>query len=260
MTDRYTIPALKRAITVLKILADEEEAVGLAELTRRSGIPKSTLYRILSTLRGQQCVVFNEKKKTYRLGLRLWELGSAYLNQSDLYKAAVPHMKELAEMCQESVFLGVLSEGEVTYVRRIKSPKSVMAVRKLGQRVPAYCTATGRAMLAFRSSEEVGRLLQGSELKAFTSSTETKFERIEQTLTQIHKRKVAVVDGEFNPELLCVSSPVFSETRRPVAALTVAALSLRTNNERVQELSEQVLRVAQRLSRELGYLDNGRLG
>lgn len=258
MTDQYTIPALHRAITVLELLANEEEAVGLAELTRRSGIPKSTLYRILSTLRNQQCVVFNEREKTYRLGLKLWELGRAYLNQSDLYKSAIPYMKELADACQESVFLGVLSEGEVTYVRRMESPKSVLAVRKLGQRVPAYCTATGRAMLAFQSSEEVDRLLKGSELTGFTSSTETNSERIKQALTQIHKRKVAVVDGEFNPDLLCVSSPVFSERHRPVAALTVAVLSPRTSSERVQELSEHVHQSAQRLSRELGHLGDGK--
>lgn len=257
MDDRYTIPSLDRAFEVLEVLSEEREGLNLAALTRRTGIPKSTLYRILMTLRSRACVFFNDERKTYRLGLRLWELGSAYLDQSDLYTVAVRYMKELAEACKESIFLGVMHGGEVTYVRRMESPESVMAVQKLGQRAPAYCTATGRAMLAFMSEHEVERILDEQELEAFSPRTDTDPAHLRSALARVREEGVAVVDGEYNPQLLCVAAPVWDATHQAVAALTVAMLSAQSSDERVQTAAREVRHVAKRLSRDLGYMENG---
>lgn len=254
MPDRYVIPSLNRAVGVLEQLAEQPEGLSLAQLTRETGIPKSTLYRILTTLQERECVVFDKERNRYRLGLKLWELGSAFLNQSDLYSAAVGTMKELAETCGESIFLGVLDDGEVVYVRRRESPKSVMAVRKLGQRVPVHCTATGTAMMAFLPSEDVKQILDGHAQERFNPKTVTDPSKLKRRLEHVRETRVAVVDGEYNEELLCVASPVLDETHEPRAALTVAMLSTQASEERVQEIVPLVRRSAQRLSRELGYV------
>lgn len=256
--DRYTIPSLDRAIEVLERLAGREEGLSLAQLVRETDIPKSTLFRILTTLQRRGCVVTEEDSKKYRLGLKLWELGSAYLGQSDLDSAAVPYMKELAERCEESVFLGVMDGGEVIYVRRMESPKSVLAVRKLGQRAPAYCTATGEAMLAFTPAGEVGRLLDGHPLRTYTSRTCTDRDELRMRLEKIRKEGVAVVDGEYNAQLLCISAPVLDDTSRACASLTVAMLSAQATDESIQKTKKAVRQAAQTLSGELGYL--GALG
>ena len=257
MSDSYLIPSLVRSVKVLELLAQRKAALNLTEIADQTGFPKSTLYRILTTLQQQQCVVFNERDKTYRLGVKLWELGNAFLDQTDLYSAAVPHMKELANTCEESVFLGVLNEAHVIYVRRIESPKSVMAVRKLGQRAPAYCTATGRAMLALLPTEKRDRLLESQELKAYSANTVTGQRELRQRLDQVRMERVAVVDGEYNPELLCIASPVLNETGHPVASITVAMLSTQSHKERIQTVSKQVHQTAESLSRELGFLGDG---
>ena len=255
MSDKYTVTSLVRAVDVLDSLASlENDGATLAELVRETDIPKSTLYRILSTLKDQQCVSYDETTKQYRLGMRLWELGNAYLNQSDFYRLAVPYMSELAETCRGSVFLGILTEGDVTYVRRMESPRSVMAVRKLGQRAPAYCTATGRAMLAFLPNRELNRLLASYELTAHTSKTNTDADSLQEILTVIRRERVAVVDGEYNRELLCVASPLLDERHRPVAAITVALLSVQTNGQHIEEVATHVREAARELSGEIGYL------
>lgn len=258
LDDRYTIPSLDRAIEVLAVLSEEREGLNLAELTRRTGVPKSTLYRILMTLRGRECVFFDEDRKVYRLGLRLWELGSVYLEQSDLYSAAVPYMKELAETCKESIFLGVLHGAEVTYVRRMESPESVMAVQKLGQRAPAYCTATGRAMLAFMPEQDFNRILDEQELDVFTPKTDTDPARLREALARVQEEGVAIVDGEYNPQLLCVAAPVRDATHQAVAAVTVAMLSAQASDTRVQNAAKAVRQAAERLSRNLGYRGDGK--
>jgi DNA-binding IclR family transcriptional regulator len=200
----------------------------------------------------------NEATKEYRLGPKLWELGSAFAVQSDLNSAAVPYMKRLAEECGESVFLGIMDEGEVIYVRQIESPKSVLAVRKLGQQAPAYCTATGEAMMAFTDEEEVNRLLEKQPLEEHTRRTETSREEIERRLAEIRRCGVAVVDGEYNAELLCVSAPVLNKEGQARASLTVALLSERATSEHVRYVSKLVHGAAQDLSGELGFV--GRIG
>ncbi len=252
---RYSIPSLSRAIEVLELLARHKGGLSLAEITRKTDIPKSTLFRILATLQHQRCVAAHESNGKYRLGLKLWELGNAYLGQSDLDSAAVPYMKELAGACAESVFLGVLDEREVIYVRRIESPKSVMVVRKLGQRAPAYCTATGEAMLAFMPHDEVERIFDEHELRVYNPKTNTNRGELWRRLKQIRMQGVAVVDGEYNAKLLCVSAPILDESARPRASITVAMLSEKSNIERVQEVQGLVRQAAQGISSELGYLE-----
>ena len=251
---RYTVPAVDRAIDALELLAQHQEGMSLTKLVEKTGIPKSTLYRILSTLEERRCIVRDEERKTYRLGVKLWEFGNAFLDQSDLQDAAVDHMKQLAESCGESVFLGMLDRGEVVYVRRVESPKSAVVVRKLGQRAPAYCTATGLAMLAFLPDDELMAFFDEQELTPFNANTTTSREELRRKVHAIRRAGVSVVDGEYNPALLCVSSPIFNEEGRPVAALTAALLSAQATDERIETAKAQVKQTAHHLSNERGYL------
>ena len=253
--ERYIVPSLDRAVDVLEWLAREPDGLSLGALTQKTGIPKSTLFRILVTLQRRQCVVYDDDRSRYSLGLKLWELGSAFINQSDLYRTADAYMKQLAEACGESVFLGVLDEAEVIYVRRMESPRSVAVVRKLGQRVPAYCTATGEAMLAFLAPEQVDRLLAREPLQTFNAKTVTDYDALQERLARIRQERVAVVDGEYNAELLCIASPVLDDRNRPCAALTVAMLSSQANEARIEETCVRVRQAAHRLSRDLGYVE-----
>lgn len=226
----------------------------LSELTSETDIPKSSLFRILATLEQSGCVQLMGSSKRYQLGLKMWELGSAYIEQSDLDSAATPHMEELAQDCGESVFLGMLDGADVVYVRRIESPRSVTVVRKLGHRAPIYCTATGEAMLAFLPVTQADEIVNNLQFEAHTPQTNTSRSELRRRLEVIREDGVAVVDGEFNPKLLCVSAPVFGSRGAVQAAITVAMLSSQATNEQVTEAKDRVLEAAQSVSRDLGYL------
>ncbi|MFB6273042.1 MAG: IclR family transcriptional regulator [Salinibacter sp.] len=260
MSDKYTVTAVDRAFEVLESLSQSDEELSLVDLAQETDIPKSTLFRILSTLEDWKCVVRDEKQKTYQLGLRLMELGNAYRDQSDLLDVAEKHMEALARDCQESVFLGMLDGEEIVYVRQKASRKSAIFVQKLGKRAPVYCTATGLAMLAFRPEEEVARILDASDLEAHTANTTTDREVLERKLEQIRESGVAVVDGAYNPALLCVSAPVFEEEGTPVASVTVALLSARVGEERIEAMKDRVRSVARELSRERGHFEDRPFG
>lgn len=253
MSNDYTITALDRAVNVFECLARNSQGLSLAELSEETEIPKSTLFRIMSTLEERDCVVQSEEK-TYRLGLKLWELGSAFLEQSDLQEDASSCMQQLADACGESVFLSVLDGEEVVYLRRMESPKSAVVVRKLGQRAPIYCTATGLSMLAFLPQAQIDRILDSIELESFNENTTTDRAELRHKMESIRKDHVAVVDGEYNPALLCVASPILDEEGQPIAALTAALLSAQTGEERVETVKSEVKEAAEELSRKRGYL------
>jgi DNA-binding IclR family transcriptional regulator len=243
---------------VLTMLSVERRGMALAELGRATGIPKSSLFRILVTLQHHRCVSWNEAERKYELGPRLSELGSSYLEQYDLYDAAARFMKEVAEKSQETVFLGKLEDGEVIYMRRMESPRSATVVKKLGQRVPAHCTATGVAMLAFLPESEVDAILDSHGMEAYNAATVTDRAAFKRRLAKVRRQGFAVVDGEYNEEVICISAPVFDQTRRPRASLTVAMLAGRLDrSEQINVASSLVRDAAAEFSRDLGYSATG---
>jgi len=251
--ERYVIPSLDRAVRVLDMLATHDRGLTLADMARASDIPKSTLFRILVTLRKHHCVTTDLDGRTFRLGSHLWELGNAFADQTDLFRVSKGYMEQLADQCGETVFLSKLEDGEVVYLRRMESPKSITVVKKLEHRVPAHCTATGVALMAWLPPEEVDAILDSHGMEAYNEATITDRHELKERLSEAREYEYAVVDGEYNSDLLCVAAPVLDHNRRPCAALTVAMLSSQTNGQgRIEEVAHTVRETAQRLSRELG--------
>lgn len=260
MASRYIVPSLDRAIDVLEILASAQVPIGLTEMCRRTKIPKSTLFRIMTTLQARGCVELDEEGSRFKLGMKVWELGDAYLRDLDLYSASLPHLKQLADDSGESVFLGILDESEVIYIQRLESAKSVTVVRKLQQRAPAHCTATGEAILAYLPEAELNRILEDHELQAFNAKTVTDRKVLESRLARVRKDGLAIVDGEYNAEVLCISAPIFDNAGRPQASATVAMISAQAagNQARLDEVGRFVRDAARRISRDLGYVQTPR--
>lgn len=244
---------MDRAIDVLDILASREEGQTLAELSEITDIPKSTLFRILSTLHDRDCVNLDVDTKRYALGLKLRELGSAFIRRTDLDGAAVPHMRDLAENCGESVFLALLDKEEVVYIRRMESPNSVMMVRKLGNRAPIHSTATGMAMVAFLPEERRKEIIRETDFAKHTEDTNTDPEDFKNRMETVRDEGVAIVDGEYNPQLLCVSSPILGTGAVVKAAITVAMPSSEATPERLEYVSDEVKQKALRISNQMGY-------
>ncbi len=261
MNQRYIIPSLDRAVQVLALLAGEGNGLTLADLGRRSGIPKSTLFRILSTLQLRHCVQWNEDERRYRLGYYLWELGRGFIDQSQPYRVGERHMKTLTDATGETVFMACLEGSLMVYLRRVDGTKAVAMMRNLGQSTPIYCTASGRAVLAFLPDEEAECVLESQEFIAYTDRTITDWAALERALARVRRQGYAIVDAEYNKDLLCISAPVFDHENRPCAALTLAMLSSqRTETGLIQRYASLVRESACAFSRDLGFVeDRGRV-
>jgi len=251
------LSTLDKGLYVLEALAslNTSEAPTLTELSQHLGMHRSTLLRILATLQFRGYVVRDRATDRYRVGIRVLSISSAVLRNLDIRQVARPALQRLCTEMQELVLLTVLSEGMVVTIERLEGNQTISLRTELGEQRPAYCTASGKAILAFMRDSEVDRILARG-MPAITPRTITSREAMVQQLTEINERGFAWDDEERLEGVKCVAAPVFGHEGHVIAAVTVAAFSLRTSWERVWQLGEQTRAAAADISQQLGLQED----
>ena len=189
----------------------------------------------------------------YRLGLKLFELGSKAIAGLDLRRHAKPYLDRLQRELGETVFFCLLDEGQVFYIEKIESQQSVRTACTVGSRAPAYCTAVGKAMLAELTEAEVSQIVRRWGLKAITPNTITTNSALKAELKAIRCRGYAIDNEEKELGLRCVSAAVRGDQGKLLAALSVSGPAFRVTQERVPEIGRTVMQAAMDLSYEFGY-------
>ena len=249
----YRVQVLDRALAALEILAARSSECGLAELCTELKLHKSTVHRLMMVLEQHRLVVKSPETGRYRLGLKLFELGSKALDGIDLRGRARRYLDHLQEDFGETVFFCILDEGQVFYVEKVESESSVRTACTVGSRAPAYCTAVGKAMLAELPESEVARIIRRWGLKPFTPKTLTTASALKAELKAVRARGYAIDDEEKEEGLRCVGAAVRSNSGIPVAAMSISGPAFRMTRERVPEVARALMRAAGDLSAELGY-------
>ena len=249
----YKVQVLDRALAALAILAKSSSDCSLAELCPALKLHKSTVHRLMMVLEQHRLVVKNPDTGRYRLGLRLYELGSRAIDGLDLRGRARPYLDRLQAEFGETVFFCILDEGQVFYVEKVESQRSVRTACTVGSRAPAYCTAVGKAMLAELPDAEVTRIVRCWGLKAVTANTITTATALKAELRAVRSRGYAIDDEEKEEGLRCVSAAVRGHSGKLFAAMSVSGPAFRMTKERIPEIGQAVMRAANELSTELGY-------
>ncbi|NKS83295.1 helix-turn-helix domain-containing protein [Rhodococcus hoagii] len=218
--------AVDKAMSLLTSFGQEAyTGVGVSELARRSGLSKSTAFRILGMLERNHAV--ERVGSDYRLGSELHNLGGrVYAPQhSTVRDVLTPFLADLYEATRQTVHLAVLHGPDVLYINKLYGHRTVASPSRVGGRVPAHCTAVGKALLAYagQDSEE----LLGSNLTARTSKTITDIGRLRVELSQIRRTGVAFDHEESRDGLVCVGGVVTGAGSRPVAAFSVSGQASR---------------------------------
>ena len=250
---RYSVRAVDKALRILETLGKESGDLGLVELSRELTIEKSTLHRLLGTLEARGFVRRDPLSLRYSLGIRMLELGTAVTARSALGRAAVPVLDRLAVRSRQTVNLAVLDGDEILYVAKRESPEPLRLTVEVGRRLPAHCTALGKAMLGFRPAAEVRRLFgRRKRLRRFTPNTITDPRELIEHLKEILRTGVAVDREELVPGLRCLAAPVLDFTGYAVAAMSISAPAVTLGEERVAELRPMLLEAVAELSKALG--------
>ena len=249
----YRVQVIDRVLALLEILAANGPAMTLAELARAVHLPKSTALRLLAVLQRHRFVEREASTGDYRLGLKLLELGSQAAAQLDFGDRARPYLDRLMAATGESVFLSVLDGGEVLAIEQSESARTVRVPLTVGLRTPAYCTANGKAILAFLSQPELHARLGRRKLRAYTRNTLTTRAEIERELQSIRAQGYAVDHEEMEEGLKCIAAPVRNHTGSVVASAGILGPAFRIPDNNVPVIAKLVVRAADDLSFELGY-------
>jgi DNA-binding IclR family transcriptional regulator len=253
-TSNYQIRSIDRALDILEAFTAEQPELELNDLCERIGLPKSTVFRILSVLEHRDYVQRDGDSSPYRIGFRAFQVGNRYLSGRTVMGATHPLMKELASRFpQSAAHLAVLSptETRIVYVD-IVSLNATLPLNPVGSSHYAHCTALGKCLLAGLSEEALARRLAHIELPQLTAHTITDVEKLSAQLQQIREQGYAMDDEESLMGNLCVAVPV--KDRRGV---TVAALSTshakRAMAKDISEIIDYMDQIARRASQTLGY-------
>jgi DNA-binding IclR family transcriptional regulator len=209
---------LDKVVTVLFAFRAEDHGITLAELGRRTGLPKGTLHRVASDLVGARLLARSDG--LYRLSGQVFQLGMRASVERGLLEVATPFMEDLYERTHETVHLGVPGTDRVTYVAKIGGHHQVSSPSRVGGHMPLHCTAIGKALLAFSEPEVLRRVLTAG-LPRLTARTITAPGLLRQHLQTIAREGVAFEYEESAVGIACVAAPVLDPHDRPVAALSI---------------------------------------
>ena len=252
--DRNQSSSLRRALAVLGYVrehADNRRGVPLGKLAEALELNKSTVLRLAGPLLDEHLLDRDRETGWFRLGHGALRLGQAYLSTLDLRGVAVDHLRRLQQEVGETVHLTVWDGPDIVYVDKVENETNVRMASRVGSRAPAYCTASGKAMLAWLPEEAVQQVVAAG-MRQVTSWTLCDEPQLRADLARIRARGYSIDDRENEPEVRCVAAPIFDHTGEIAAALSVSGLTSRMTVSRVRTLGTVVAQVGQRISRELG--------
>jgi DNA-binding IclR family transcriptional regulator len=249
----YRVQVIDRALSVLEVLADEGQPLSLVKLSKILGLPKSTTMRLLMVLEGHRFVQKNAENGLYRLGLKLFELGSKAVAQFDLTERARPHLERLVSRTSETAYLSVLDGGEALVMDRVESSQAVRVPTSVGWRHPAHSTAVGKVLLAFAPKSKLTAMLGKGRLRAYTRKTITSVAHLLEELQRVRNQGFALDDEETEEGLRCIAAAVREHSGQVTAALGIIGPAYRIPDNRVAILAATVIGAADKLSAELGY-------
>jgi DNA-binding IclR family transcriptional regulator len=219
------VPALRRGLAVLTLLASRPGPVSATAVARELGLARSTVYELLTELTAAGFATHLPERRRYGIGPAAFEIGSAYLRGQPLEQLATPVLTRLIQAAGGTAHLGVLHGTETLYLARQRSEHGPALVTRVGVRLPAPLTATGLAMLAALPANQVRALFPGAD--AFVSRTARgvrTMPELRARLVAVRRRGWAVEDGEVSPDTASLAAAVFDHNGLPAAAigLTVA--------------------------------------
>jgi IclR family pca regulon transcriptional regulator len=253
---RYS-QSLERGLAILGCFTPKRPVLGIADIADELGMSRSTTHRYVITLVALGYLEQGASRK-YRLGLRVTDLGMSALNSTGLREHAHPYLEELRQRTSYTASMAVLEGTDILYVDRARSFRRGQSRIDLdlhpGSRLPAYCTAMGKLLLANVPDAEQRELLASIKLSKRGPNTITTKKALREELEQVAEAGFAVNDEELAPGLYAIAAPVRNEAREVVAAVNLAAhSSMISLEELVDALGPHLVSTADRISARLGF-------
>jgi DNA-binding IclR family transcriptional regulator len=244
-----TIQVIERLFSIMDVLASREEAISLKEISEKTGLHPSTTHRILNDLTIGR-YVDRPEAGSYRLGMRLLELGNLVKARLNVRDAAMTPMRELHKLIQQPVNLSMRQGDEIVYVERAYSERSGMqVVRAIGGRAPLHLTSVGKLFLSIDDPLKVRSYATRTGLSGHTRNSITQLPVLERELSKVRQYGIARDNEELEMGVRCIAAGIYDDQGKLLAGLSISAPADRMDEEWLPKLQA----TADEISHALGY-------
>ena len=250
------VQSLDRAFDILELLSRERKGFALTQISTKLDLHKSTVHRILASLKDRGYIEQSDETGFYRLGLGFIALTSHYLNSLEIKTEAEPYLRRLSERLGETVFLAVLQEDEVVYLDKVERYDGLRRYSIIGRRVPIHCTSLGKALVMDRKPEELRALFARKPLKKVTEKTVVDIDELLRFFEEFRMRGWAEDIEENEIGVSCVGAPIKDYRGITIAAISSAWEGYR-DSDAVIERGRALKASADDISRHLGFFPRG---
>ncbi len=251
MSEEIKVKSLRKALSILECFTIKAPEQGITEISEKLGLNKSNVHNIISTFEHCGYVERNPATARYRLGSRILELAYVLNAGLGLQQVVRPFINALAQQVGEVVYFGIPKDGRVLYMDG-GYPDNALTVRSMmGEKAEMYCTAIGKAMLAFLPGEEMAPALNRQSMLPFTPATLTSRAALLEDLAACRARGYSVDNMEHEFGIRCVGVPVFNRNGALIGAVSVSGPSPRLEQDKVEAYAGLLKECAQNISQRL---------
>ena len=253
----YAIEVLRRAIEILSVFSHARPALSLAEIVQAVGLPKTTVFRVLSSLVERGLCEWDARSGKYSLGFELVRLADIRRRQSNVHDVAIPVMREIRNAVNETVILSVRSGDFRVHIDFVEGLHPMRRMADLGVRAPLYAGAASKVLLAGMDDEEIEAYLGRTDLTAFQESTITDRGVLWREIRAVRKRGFAESKGELFPGGGALAAPIKDFSGRTVGVMDILTPEHRYTTEHRERCIGLLLAGSAQASQRLGFRAEG---
>ncbi len=255
-SERYNVPALERGLRLLSEFDRHTPTLTAPDLARRLDLPRSTVFRMLSTLEHMGFIERTDGGRSYRLGLGVLRMGFEYLASLPINELGQPLLERLRDATGLPCVLVMRDGRSIVYVARVSPASPFVSAVNVGTRLPAHATVLGRVLLGDLSLEQVEALYPEEPLPTFSDSTPTTAQALHELVQADKARGYAISEGFYEANVSTIAAPVRDHTGTIVAALGMTSHASHIEPEQLKRWVAQARSTADELSGLLNYQPN----
>lgn len=253
-----TSQSLERGLAILSSFHSDRPLIGISELSRELELSRSTAHRYVATLAKLGYLQQDHDSRRYRLGPKVLDLGFSAINSMDLREISAPYLRQLSDETGHTVNLAILDGTDVVYIERCRAARpgqrEIDLNLHVGARLPAYCTAMGKAILAFMPEEGLGEIIGRIDFALRGPNTITDPAAFREELRKIRSAGIAVNDEELAYGLRSIAAPIHAHSGEVLAALNLAVhREMVSMDELIARFGPAVMQTAQDISLSMGH-------
>lgn len=255
MPEKGSVQSLDRAFDIMEALCAARDGLPIHMLSEQTGLHKSTVHRLLSSMAARGYVCKDEYSGRYRMTTKLYALSGQVVDHLDLVQIARHPMEDLCRTVHETIHLVIPEGTDIVYVHKVEADQGAIRMfSRIGMRRPMYCTGVGKAMMACMTDEQVNHIWETSDIQSYTPHTITTRERLQDVLNAIREHDCAFDNEENELGVRCIAAAIRDYTGNVCGALSISAPLNRMSDSHLMQLKHPLLEARDRISHEMGWI------